>query len=424
MMLATALVLAQLHVLSLADALHLAQANQPKMHQAKASIAVGRAVADQARAPLLPQLTGTATYQRSTGNYASSPGAVPASVAKSVSNSGATFNNFAFGLTLSQLVWDFGVAWENWRSALAKVESLASVEKDTWRQQAALVRSSFFAAQASRALVEVGRATVSAQAQHLQQTEGFVRVGTQPEIALYTARANLANARYQLTNAESNYGIALAQLQQAMGVDGPVDFDVSNENQPPIAGEDQPADELLAIAIKARPDLASLDQQIRAQTLAVRAQWAAFAPSIGVSTGVTDKGTDITNTAVNWNFTANLNWSIFNGMLAPAQLKQQEANLIVLRAQLDAQKQQVRLDVAQALLGIRASRDGLVSAQDAVSNSSQQLRLAEGRFAAGVGNIIELSDAQLAATTAGAQKVQAEFNLAAARVGLLKALGE
>jgi outer membrane protein len=52
-----------------------------------------------------------------------------------------------------------------------------------------------------------------------------------------------------------------------------------------------------------------------------------------------------------------------------------------------------------------------------------RLTLAEGRYQAGVGNVIELGDSQVALTTAAAQEVQAIFNLATARAKLLQALG-
>ena len=53
----------------------------------------------------------------------------------------------------------------------------------------------------------------------------------------------------------------------------------------------------------------------------------------------------------------------------------------------------------------------------------EQLRLAEGRYRAGAGSIIELGDAQVTLSNAAAQRVQAEYNLAAARAALLRALG-
>ncbi len=58
-----------------------------------------------------------------------------------------------------------------------------------------------------------------------------------------------------------------------------------------------------------------------------------------------------------------------------------------------------------------------------VENQKIRLRLAEGRYQAGVGSIIELQDAQVALTSAQGQAVQAGFNLSVARAKLLNALG-
>jgi outer membrane protein len=49
--------------------------------------------------------------------------------------------------------------------------------------------------------------------------------------------------------------------------------------------------------------------------------------------------------------------------------------------------------------------------------------LAEGRYDAGVGNVIELGDAQVALTSAEVQAVQADYNISSARAQLLNALG-
>ena len=86
-------------------------------------------------------------------------------------------------------------------------------------------------------------------------------------------------------------------------------------------------------------------------------------------------------------------------------------------------RQQVRLGVEQARLAVRAAKAALGAANEAEANAREQLRLAEGRYQAGVGSIIELGDAQVAATTAAAQKVQADYNVSTARAQLLNALG-
>jgi outer membrane protein len=49
--------------------------------------------------------------------------------------------------------------------------------------------------------------------------------------------------------------------------------------------------------------------------------------------------------------------------------------------------------------------------EPALENAELHLKLAEGRYQTDVGNIIELGDAQVALTTAAAQRVQAEYNI-------------
>jgi outer membrane protein len=64
-----------------------------------------------------------------------------------------------------------------------------------------------------------------------------------------------------------------------------------------------------------------------------------------------------------------------------------------------------------------------VGAGEAQANAKVRLQLAEGRYQTGIGNIIELSDAQVGLTAASTQIVSADFQLATARAQLIQALG-
>jgi len=79
--------------------------------------------------------------------------------------------------------------------------------------------------------------------------------------------------------------------------------------------------------------------------------------------------------------------------------------------------------VQRAAAAVRAAHASLVAAEEALVAANQRLRLADGRYAAGVGSIIELSDAELGAANAGAQRVAAEYTLSTARAALILALG-
>ena len=63
--------------LSLAEAERIALEHQPSLAQARGQSEAAEGRVEQARSGYLPQVNLTATYQRTTGNYAPRPGALP-----------------------------------------------------------------------------------------------------------------------------------------------------------------------------------------------------------------------------------------------------------------------------------------------------------------------------------------------------------
>ncbi len=400
-------------VLGLDEAVRLARENQPQLRQARAGTEAAQARADEARAPLLPQLTGTAGYARATGNLPGLP------------ESPASANAWAFRATLNQLVWDFGQTTGRYQAARESAASQEASERATGLQVLYSVRSAFFTARAGRDLVGVARETLQNQEVHLRQVQGFVEVGRNPEIDLAQARTDRANAQVQLIQAQNAYETAKAQLNQAMGVEGPTDYEVADDTLPAVEGEDAPIDALLAEALPRRPDVVALEAQARAQQATLSSVRGGYWPSLGLVAGASDVGPELSGPGLTWNWSAGatLTWNLFQGGLTSAQSREASANLVALEAQLDALRQQVRLDLEQARLPVRAAKAALSAAAEALVNARERLRLAEGRYQTGAGSIIELGDAQVALTSAGAQKVQADYALAAARALLLRALG-
>jgi len=398
-------------VVTLDEAVRAARANQPQLQQARAGTEAAAARADEALAPLLPQLTGSAGFKRQTDR------------SLSPFPSGPPFNTWSFGGTLSQLVWDFGQTSGRWQSARESAGAQRDSERSTAIQVLLGVRTAFFTARATKDLVGVASETLANQEAHLRQIQGFVEVGTRPEIDLAQARTDRANAQVQLINAENGYETAKAQLNQAMGVEAPTDYDVADDALAPVEGEDQPLETLLAEALRSRPDVSSLEGQARAQQATIGSVRGGYLPSLGVSAGVADTGPALDNTVLNWNATATLTWFLFQGGLTRAQEREAQASLTGLEAQVAAIRQQVRLDVDQARLAVRADKAALSAAGEALVNARERLRLAEGRYQIGVGSVIELGDAQVALTSAAAQRVQADYNLSSARAQLLRALG-
>ncbi|MBI3070995.1 MAG: TolC family protein [Deltaproteobacteria bacterium] len=415
---------AKVRVVSLKDAVRMALAQHPSLREKRATTDAKRALADQYKAPFFPQISGSASWQRTTANWTARPGSVPSSVSSgSSSASFDSFNYWNFGATVTQLLWDFNQQVGKWRAANATADAQKATERVSEDAVVVAVRTAYFGVAAARALIGVAQETLGNQARHLAQVEGFVAAGTRPAIDLAQARTEVANARLQLVTAENSFAVAKAQLGYAIGVESPQSFDVENEPMPPLRGEESRLPVLVGEAIRNRPEFAVLAGQTRAGEETLRSARGGFWPTFGLSTALTEAGSDITAMAWNWNVAVTLSWPIFQGGLTRAAVREAQATLVSLAAQRDTQQIQVRFDVEQALLAVRGAKAELVANAEVRAAAAERLRLAEGRYAAGVGNIIELGDAQLAVTSAAALKVQIEFRLATARVQLEKALG-
>lgn len=420
---------AALRVLTLAQVQESALAQQPQVLVARAQTSAAEAQAYQARSPLLPQVTATAQYTRETGNFVARPGFLPSST-PSGATAGSTgyslsssYDVWNFGLNATQLIYDFGQAAQKYRAAAATADAQHLFETTTRVQILLGVRRAYFNARAMKELVNVARETLSDQVKHLTQVVAMVGVGTQPPIALAQQRASVANAKVQLITSQNSYETSKAQLNQAAGIAGGTDYDVGNEEVVPVDDEEQPLETLVGKAIAARPEIAQLVKQRVAQEATLSSARGTYGPTFSAAAGFTEGGLALDTLAPNWSAGLLLNWPLFQGGLTVALIHQAEAGLSSIDAQKSLEELQVRLDVDSARLAVRAAKATIGAAEDAVQSAHEQLRLAEQRYATGVGSIIELNDAQVAYTSAAAQLVQARYGLASARAQLLAALG-
>lgn len=432
-------------ILRLNEAVDTALKSQPSLAQTKAQTRAAEGRATQARQLYYPQLTATASYQRvrsasvggrgvvtstgtgtgggtGTGNTAgATTGSTPSAFA---TTSSAGIDIFTFGGNATQLIWDFGSVRDRAHAADKLVESFQANEHAGIRAVVVDVRRAYFTARAQRALIGVARQSLGNFEAHLAQIQGFVAVGTRPEIDLAQAKTDVANARLSLITATNAYSIAKANLGRAMGTPGDPDFDVADDELPAVDNEDGAIDPLVDKANKARPDVVVYDKQRESYELQAKGYKAQYWPTLSATAGASETGTALGDLGPAWNVGAAINWPFFQGWVTHGLVREAEANADAAQAQSAGAKLQIRVDIQQAQLGIRAAKESQRAATEAETNSKERLRLAEGRYTAGVGSVIELGDAQLAVAQASAQVVQANFNLSSARADLLAALGE
>jgi len=410
-------------VLSLDEAVKTALALQPQLRQMHAGTDAAYARADEARSSLLPRLDLTGIYTRTTANFTARPGAFPSTQTATAPASFRSFNYYQLGATASQLLWDFNLTWDRWRSFQSAAEAQRYSEYSLRLQTVLSVQVAYFTVRARKDLVGVAEENLANQRRHLQQIEGFVRVGTRPEIDLAQARTDEANARVQLITAENNYETSKAQLNETIGIERSTNYEVGNETLPPFSGEDEPTEPLLERALKLRPEFASIEQSLRAQRYTASSVKGAYFPSLSLGASFTDNGQALDSLTWNWSGQLQVQWNIFQGLLTKSLSREANFNLVATEAQRDGLRQSVRFEVEQARLFLRGAKEALIAAGEALENARLRLRLAERRYQTGIGDVIELGDAQLALTNAAAQEVTARFNVSIGRAQLIKAAG-
>jgi outer membrane protein len=271
-------------------------------------------------------------------------------------------------------------------------------------------------------LQEVAALQVSQQQTRLRQITAWVEAGRRPPIDLAQARADLAQAEVQSLQNAGEVELAWAQLTGAMGGDlamGPV----AATEPAPLPQEEAPLGELVTEAGRQRLELQTVQTQQAAQQQSLggarRGQW----PSLSFSTSLTEAGQTLDALAWNWNAGLAVQWPIWRGGQVAADVREARAQLQVLSAREQVLLQQVRVEVQRAQVGVRNAKATLRGAQVAERLAAERLVLAEGRYTAGVGTLVEVSDAQTAVQVTAAQTVQAKYRLAVARAQLQLALG-
>lgn len=355
-------------LLTLVDALERATKNNPRLRQARATTKVAEARADIALAPLLPQLATRATYNRTTANFLPQPGSVPLEFAQDyLNNSFVMHNYYQAGIGATQLLYDFGRSTGGFRAAKATAvaeDAAAQVELlEVYRD----VRLSYMTARAAREQLQVARETLANRERHLKQVAEFIEMRSRPEIDLMQVRVEHANARVELINAENAYVSARLLLNQAMGDEGDIDYELSKPIFPTVLGEDEELEPLLAEALEARPELMALKRQRRSAELTVGAVKGGFAPILAAGTDLNAISIELDESAWNWSFGLTLTWPLYEGGLTMAQLREARMNQEQIEAEIDAQRQQIRVDVEQARLAIRAAKAAIEASDEAIA---------------------------------------------------------
>jgi outer membrane protein len=402
-------------VLNIDRCIAIAAQKQPSIIAAQYTVNVNWSRVGEAQSNYYPQLSASAGYSRIKNlSFSSSLGAVvPSGYTNAV-------NDYFGSLTLSQLIYDFGKTSSQVSISKLNLDSSRSDLETTFEQVTFNVKQAYYGLLQSQRNREVAADTVKQNEQHLEQAEGFFKAGTHPKYDVTTAQVNLSNAKLNLITAETALRVAKVILDNAIGVPNAPDYSIDDN----LAFEKYAItmDEALEKAYRDRPDLQSLIAKRKAAEKNIELQKTGYYPVLtaGAAYNVEAEATPLEN---GWNVGAAISLPIFNGFLTKKQVEEAKGNLNVLSANEQLLKQNILLNVQQAYLNLNNYEQSIATAELTVKQATENRDIADGRYAAGVGNPIEVTDAEIVLTNAKTSYIQALYNYKIAKASLEMAMG-
>ena len=288
-------------------------------------------------------------------------------------------------------------------------------------QAAFTARQTAYAVLRLEQLVAVAEQRVTAVAEHLRITQAMFEAGTAPRFEVVQAETELAQPRGDIIRARTAVAQQKAALAQLIVV--PQTTEIIVEEGPPPALPEGDLRSLIDTAVAERSEIAALQAAVRSREASVRLAQASNDPSVAVVGQVNNQSESFAASGVTWSITAAVTVPIFTGGAKEAQVTQARAALETARLNVELASEQVGLQVSQALLNVQDAREALAVAEQGEVEAREQVRIAQVRFASGVGLGVEVLDAQTALAAAQTQVVNARYDLQVATATLRAALG-
>lgn len=332
-----------------------------------------------------------------------------------------TLNQYSSTLSIKQNIYDFGRTETGISLQRFNLESSEYVTKDTMLQVVFDVTQSYYNLIKAKRNRDVARKIVRQFEEHLRQAKGFYEAGTRPKYDVTQAEVNLSNARLNLIKAENAVRLAITSLNNSMGIPDAPEYEIEDDLSSKRI--EIKLEEALTFALEHRPDLSSLTSKRKAAEKSLELARKNYNPTIS---GVITYGWTGNNFPLEreWNIGATLTIPVFNGYLTRYQVAEAEANLYTAKANEEIIRQRIYSEVQQAFLSLREAEERIPAAELTVRQATENLELARGRYEAGIGSPVEVTDAEASYANAHASYIQAITDYRIAIAALYRAMGK
>ncbi len=332
------------------------------------------------------------------------------------------FNYYLLGqVSLQEMLYDFGVTQN--QAIIRKLDyeaykkTFEATVNDVIYQTKDAYYNVLFAYEAKR----VAQDTVDKYQLFYNQARAFYTTGMNPKVDVTIAETNLSSAKLKLIQAENAVNLAIAKLNNVMGVPYIERYDVLDRLQyKPISLTFEQA---IDTARDSRPELKLAEIKVEGTNQTVKLTKKSYFPTISLE-GQYQRGGKSWNSNYGYNLGAYLTFPSVNAMLIRNEIK--EAKYLYDKELANARNTQnaIYLEIQNAYLQLEEKRNQLPVAILQVKQSKENYELSYGRYRVGEASPTELKDAENSYEQAQLTYYTALYEYNSAKALLEKSIGK
>jgi len=382
-----------------------------------ANAATGRLA--QTRTGFLPQITGVATYTRvdPVVKLSLAPGAEPFQFNPN--------NNYDAHITAQYLLLDFGKSDATVKVAEAQLQTAQDNVTVSRRDLAFTAAQVYYNILFMRESIRVQDAQIASLQAHRNEMQKRVEGGVSTKFDVTTTDVRITqaqNTKIDLQNQLRNQQVQLARLlHQPTQADVPVKGRLAFQPQP------VDVDAELKKAYENRPEIKLAHDAETTANLQARLIERSNMPSLGVGAQVGAKNgylPELNRIRPNTVGVVQLSVPIYDGNKNKNQRVEALANARSAVARTQDTQEQIRADVRQAANNMEFSQARYDNAQQQIAQATDALTRAQGRYRYGVGQNLDVLDAETQLALARLARAQAMYNYTLGQYQLKRATGE
>lgn len=298
------------------------------------------------------------------------------------------------------------------------------------QQVKAATMSAYYQALQAKNQIKVAQDSVNTLTEHLKNVNAQYTVGTVAKSDVLGTQVQMANAEQNLINANNSYDVAIASLNNVMGL--PTDTELNLTDSLDYNVYEIPLEECTAYARSNRPDVLMADYQVAIAEAGVQQAKAGYMPKVSAQAskswaGEDPFGSDETDKRYgqnnNWTAGVVLSWDIWDNNVTQSKVNQSKAAVAKAEAAAENTRQSGDLEVRTAYLNLKAAEKSINTTQVAVDKAQEDYKIAQVRYAAGVGTNLDVMDAEEKLAQAQTNYYTALYNYNSSKAALDKAMG-